>query len=311
MRLFVLLIVFVCTSCVSSKKESDVTMNLPEINKLWNYSNPLDSREKFEKLYGDQEKKAPLDYRLQIKTQIARTHSLRAEFSEAHWVLDEIEPQLSEETPVAKVRYLLERGRAFNSNGEKEKATELFEQAYNFGHEIGAHLYSVDAAHMVAISSRHLNDKLEWNQKGLEEAQKSEDKKVRGWIGVFYNNMGWDLFQDKHYERALEKFELGLSHYQDIGAKGQVLIAKWSIAKTYRLLNRTDEALKIQTELLAESGGVDESGYTYEELGELYLIKGEKNKAKEYFGKAYEILSKDIWLQKNEADRLSRLKEMS
>ncbi len=85
----------------------------------------------------------------------------------------------------------------------------------------------------------------------------------------------------------------------------------WSIAKTYRYLGKHDEALEIQLDILKKDNGIDESGYTFEELGELYLLKGDADKAKDYFGKAYAILSKDTWLQKNEKDRLERLKRLS
>tara|TARA_B100000749_G_scaffold84052_1_gene63876 strand:- start:23716 stop:24639 length:924 start_codon:yes stop_codon:yes gene_type:complete len=295
------------TACARVKKEPTMTNNLTGINQLWNFSNPEETRGKFEQLLVEQSETAPLDYILQIKTQIARTYSLTAKFEEAHSVLDEVEPQLSAETPVAKVRYLLERGRTFNSNNEKSKATELFVQAYNYGREVEAYIYSVDAAHMVGISSATLDDKLEWNQKGLEEAEKSNDQNVRRWIGVFYNNMGWDLFEAKHYTEALAKFELCRDFYQELEANDRLGIAKWSIAKTYRYLGRNSEALAIQMALLAEKDGTDESGYTYEELGELYLLKGETEKAKTYFSKAHEILSKDVWLEKNEPERLHRL----
>lgn len=310
-RLLAVLIFISNTACANFKKEPMMTNNLPEIDKLWNFSNPEETRRKFEQLLAEQSGTAPLDYLLQIKTQIARTYSLTAKFQKAHGLLDEVELQLSNETPGAKVRYLLERGRTLNSNQEKSKATELFVQAYNYGKEIEAYNYSVDAAHMIGISSATLNDKLKWNQRGLEEAEKSRKKNVRRWIGVFYNNMGWDLFEAKRYTESLKKFELCQDFYEELGEKDSLDIARWSIAKTYRFLGRTNEALKIQIALLEEKSGVDDSGYTYEELGELYFLKNEAEKAKTYFRKAYEILSKDIWLQKNEPDRLARLKKLS
>ncbi len=299
-------------SCASTTRESTVTeMNLPEINKLWDYSNPDLTRDKFEELLNEVSGRAPLDYILQVKTQIARTYSLSAKFKEAHAILDDVEPQLTDDISIAKVCYLLERGRTYNSSGEKSKATEFFVSAYNYGKEIKPYSYSVDAAHMVGISSESLEGKLEWNLKGLSEAQKSNDPNVRKWVGVFYNNMGWDLFEAKRYEEALKNFELCRDFYQEIDAKEQLNIARWSIAKTYRMLGRVEESLEIQLALLNGSNCVDESGYTYEELAELYLLKGQDSEAKIYFKKAYEILSKDVWLQKNESERLERLKKLS
>jgi len=58
-------------------------------------------------------------------------------------------------------------------------------------------------------------------------------------------------------------------------------------------------------------GRYEQDGYVYEELGELYLLKNETDKSKEYFSKAYEILSKDDWMMKNETSRIDRMFKLS
>ena len=89
-------------------------------------------------------------------------------------------------------------------------------------------------------------------------------------------------------------------------------MANWAVARTYRSLDRIDEALALQRELLDEiqRKGLDPSGYVFEELAECLLLQGHGLEAKAYFRKAYEILSKDIWLKANEGDRLKRLKDL-
>ena len=78
-----------------------------------------------------------------------------------------------------------------------------------------------------------------------------------------------------------------------------------------RALNRIDEAITIQLGLLEELIKAETSdGYVYEELGELYLLKGEEIH-KMYFQFAYNELSKDIWLAANEQARLNRMKELA
>jgi len=49
------------------------------------------------------------------------------------------------------VRYLLERGRTFNSAGEKDRARPLFVQAWEIAGAAGLEGLAVDAAHMVPI----------------------------------------------------------------------------------------------------------------------------------------------------------------
>ena len=310
MRFTFLIISLLIVSCSSLTKEKNVENISVDFNKMWNYSDPVGTREKFKDLLVNSEDKN-LDYLLQLKTQIARTHSLKAEFKEAHSILNEVEENLSGETIVAKVRYFLERGRTYNSANEKEKAKILFVSAFDLSNEFKLDNYTIDAAHMVAIAESDLDNKVLWSEKGIEIAQKSSNDQVKRWIGVFYNNTGWDLFESNRYDEALEKFIYCRAFHKDMSNKKNEDIARWSIAKTYRYLGKLEDSLKIQEDLLAESNGKDESGYTYEELAELYFLMGQKDMAKSYFSRAYDILSKDVWLQKNESARLERMNNLS
>lgn len=304
------LIILLClASCASGRRVELKNINT-EFDQLWNYSDPLMTRSKFQEHLAVHSRRDE-DYILQLKTQMARTYSLRSEFVEAHELLNEVENKLGKDTPIANVRYLLERGRTYNSAGQKEKAKNFFAKAYEASSLLGADPYTIDAIHMIAIVEKNFDDKLRWTEKGIEIAQASKDEKTRLWVGIFFNNLGWDLFEAKRYREALEKFEKCRMFYKSTGHKKRENIARWSVAKTYRFLGQVDESLKIQESLLLENKGEDKSGYTYEELAELYLLKGATRKAKDFFSKAYNILSKDDWLQKNELSRLDRLKKLS
>lgn len=68
----------------------------------------------------------------------------------------------------------------------------------------------------------------------------------------------------------------------------------------------------MQKELLKEweESGEEMNGYVYEELGEcLYSLKHTKE-AQKYFALAYQFLSKDPWLSRDEPERLARLKKL-
>jgi hypothetical protein len=56
--------------------------------------------------------------------------------------------RLKPSTPVAEIRYLLERGSTFNLGDEKEKAVVLFKEAYDNAVEIKEGFYAIDAAHV-------------------------------------------------------------------------------------------------------------------------------------------------------------------
>jgi hypothetical protein len=52
------------------------------------------------------------------------------------------------------------------------------------------------------------------------------------------------------------------------------------------------------------------NGFVFEEIGECLLALQRGEEAKPYFAKAYEVLSQDVWLVKNEPDRITRLKQL-
>ncbi|HVJ14690.1 MAG TPA: hypothetical protein VM686_04590, partial [Polyangiaceae bacterium] len=93
---------------------------LPDFDAQWNFGNPAASEQTFRSILAEQ-MAAPLDYRLALRTQIARTLGLQRKFDEAHALLDEVERELSN-GGVARIRYLLERGRVLNSSSRALEA---------------------------------------------------------------------------------------------------------------------------------------------------------------------------------------------
>ena len=291
--------------------ETKQETNLPEINALWNFSEPQETEKKFRELIPKAEEQKDKTYYAELLTQLARTQSLQRNFDEAHDILDRAKTVITDEMIVPRIRYHLERGRAFNSANRKPEASDQFKLAYDLSLENSQDYYAVDAAHMLGISEKP-EQQLEWNLKAMELAEKSDDPKANGWLGPLYTNIGWTYHDLGQYEKALELFNKSLDWRVERQDKKGTFIAKWTIGRSYRSLNRIEDALKMQKELLKEieEGKSDPDGYVYEEIGECLLIRGETEEAKGYFKKAYELLSKDVWLQANEKERLERLKEL-
>jgi len=279
-------------------------------DELWDYGDPAGTAEKFAALLPAAEASGDDEYCLQLMTQLARTHSLRGEFEEAHALLDRVEATLSETAPVARVRYLLERGRTFNSAGEKEKAHALFIEAWDMGRDLRADFFAVDAAHMIAIVEAG-DLALEWNLKAIEYARCSEQPRARNWLASLYNNTAWTLHDKGDYEKALALFEDALVFREEQGNETTIRIARWCIGRCLRSLGRIEEAFEIQQALLVEGEVAGEdNGYTHEELGELLLLKGEPEEARPHFAEAYAVLSQEPWMRENEVERLERMKRM-
>ncbi len=272
---------------------------------IWDFQDPVASEHRFRSLLVDTG--AP-ENRLEIQTQVARALGLQGAFDRAHRLLDEVKEGLTDDTPVARVRYLLERGRVYNSRGEFMTARLLFETAWDLARAIGNDDLAVDAAHMVAIAAP-AEEKERWNLRALALAEESDDPAAKRWLGSLYNNMGWDAHDAGDYAEALDLLEKAWAWHKERNAGWGERVAKWSVAKQLRFLDRRDEALKMQEELLEqyrrdEPGG---EGFVHEEIGELLLAAGDVEAARPHFARAHELLSSIEWV---EPARLQRMKEL-
>ena len=291
---------------------AETEANAPrDFDKLWNYRDPAATFAKFEALLPAARQANKPGYLAELLSQIARTHGLRQDFKTAHTVLDEAKSLLGDapqEHGVAWARVLLERGRAHNSNKEKDVAIVLFRQALDVAKVAQSDFHAVDAAHMLGIACPP-EEALAWNVKAIDLAEASSSHRAKKWLGALYNNTGWTYFGKKDWPKALDYFQRNQTYCRANGRHDG--IATWSVAKTYRMMGRLEEALAIQREL--EVRYVKEErpdGYVFEELAECLLALGKKDEAKPYFAKAYAKLSPDAWLQRDEPERLERLRTL-
>jgi tetratricopeptide (TPR) repeat protein len=277
-----------------------------DIESFWEYSDPALSEERFRLALNETDG----DERLELLTQLARTYSLRRRFGDAHAALDEIEPLLGTAGPRPNIRYLLERGRTFNSGGDKDPARTVFLEAWERAQAANETGLAVDAAHMLAITYSGIEAAITWNQRGLALARPSTDTKARALIPAMLNNTAWDLHEMGRFEEALPLFQEAQAEWTARRKPDQIRIAHWSVARCLRSLKRYEQALTIQRELdraHTSLGAVD--GYVFEELAELLEALGKNAEARAYFAKAADELGKDNWFVQNESARLARLRE--
>ena len=281
---------------------------MTDFDSLWNYGDPAATEAAFRALLPEARARWGAARLAELLSQIARTHSLRAQFAPAHALLDEAEAMLGEGMGVARARVLMERGRCYNSAGEPAHATPVFEAALAAARSAGADYHAVDAAHMLGIAAPP-EAAMAWNQRAMEMAEASADPRARGWLGPLYNNLAWTFFGMDRFGEALALQEKSRAFRAERGQRVPTRIAEWGIARTMRAMGRDAEALAGPRALLASAPEGAPRGYVYEELGELALSAGEG--AADWFGKAHAILSKDTWLARNESDRLARLLRLS
>lgn len=275
---------------------------MSNIDSLWDFNDPEASEQRFAAALSAE---ADPNMRAEILTQIARAQGLQRRFDEAHETLDEAVACLQGGSR-AEVRYMLERGRVINSSGGRVASRQVFHQALETAIATGEDGLAVDAAHMIAIVEE--GDKsLEWNLKAIEMAEASENPEARKWLASLYNNTAWSLFELGRLQEALEIFSKARTQRQANGQTEQERIARWCIARCLREMGQSDEATKMQIQLLEED---PESGFVHEELAELYALNGELKASAGHAKKALEKLESDVWFSESNPERLDRLREL-
>ena len=283
--------------------------NLPDFDSLWDYSRPDYTETRFREILIHVPEDDPAF--LELLTQIARAQGLQQKFDKAHQTLDQVERRLGTIASRSKVRYLLERGRVFNSSGHPEQSRPLFELALDYAKQISEDFYAVDAIHMLAIVSSPASS-LDLNLRAIQLAESSGQEKARNWLGSLYNNTGWSYHDMGEYESALGMFEKAEAFQRSKGRVSETRVAVWAVARCLRSLNRVEEALSKQTALKNEYESAGETdGYVFEEIGECLLALNRTEEARPYFAKAYDVLSQYPWLARDEPERIKRMKTLS
>ena len=239
---------------------------MTDIDAMWDYSDPAGSEARFQEALAE----TGPERRLELLTQLARAQGLQQHFDDAHRTLDEVEAELATAPVRPRVRYLLERGRVFNSAGEPDRARSFFADALALATADPADtFYAIDAAHMLAIVAP-ANEALDWNFRALALAEAAEDERARGWRGSLLNNIGWAYYDAGHLSAALDYLQRALAVRQEHGSAEDVRVARWCVARVQRDLGQVTEALAEQLALAAEYAALGQrSAYVDEEIDKL------------------------------------------
>jgi tetratricopeptide (TPR) repeat protein len=278
------------------------------IDALWDFESPATSETRFRAEIARHP--AGSLAALEATTQLARAEGLQRRFAEADATLDAVAQQLERHPARLRVRYLLERGRVRNSSGAPADAVPLFQQALAAAERDtapGAAFYRIDALHMLGIAAPP-GERLDWDRKALAAAEAASDPRAQGWRGSLLNNLGWAEHERGRYEAALGYWQRALALLEAAGDVPRTRIAKWTVARGLRSLNRYAEAETIQLALAAETKQPKpDDGYIYEELAELALARGDAAAAARRAREAHALLAQDADFVANEPARLARL----
>jgi len=259
-----------------------------DLSPYWDFGNPALSEQRFRAALVS----ASTDDALILQTQIARTHGLRRDFAKAREILAGIEPKLAGASAEVRVRHALELGRTYASATHppelqtpqaQEQARNSFMAAYELAKKEGLDRLAIDALHMLAFVDTAPADQLKWGEQALALAMASSQPQARAWEASLRNNVGYALHQLGRYEEALAQFRQALALREQAGDAKAIRVAHWMIAWTLRALKRVDEALAIQLRLEKEGAAAGEPDpYVFEELEQLYRLKGDEARATQY-----------------------------
>jgi tetratricopeptide (TPR) repeat protein len=251
-----------------------------DVEAMWDYARPAESEARFRARLPD----VKGDDALVLRTQIARSYSLRGRIDDAHRELDMIEPQLPTADGVEpRVRTLLERGRTLREAKQPVQARALFQLAFETADRAKLEFLAGDALHMAALVEPTLEGQLEWHRRTIDYARAAHDPKARRWDAIAFNNLGVTLRRAGRHADALAAFEQSLVAYRRDGSTADERIARWHIAHELRRLGKVDDALERQLALERELAAAGESDpYVYEELALLHDAKGDAAKASRY-----------------------------
>lgn len=282
-----------------------------KLDSRWDFAKPEVSESRFQealKQYAAHSREA-----LEIATQVARAQGLQRRFDTAHATLDRVEPELDRVDSRVRIRYLLERGRVFNSSGSPARAVPLFRQAAETAKRAGRDgdaFYEIDALHMLGIAAPTA-ERLDWNVRALAAAEAAKDARARAWRGSLYHNIGWSHFERGDHGTALDFWEKALHVREAAGDPARLKVARWTVARGYRALGRLDDAERLQRALAEDNlKSGEEDGYVYEELAEIAVARGDRAAAAPWAAKAHALLREDAWLAATEPARLKRLAEL-
>jgi tetratricopeptide (TPR) repeat protein len=285
-------------------------MDLPDIDSLWNYGDPQATELTFQEILPQARLDGNRDYLAQLLTQVARSQVLQRRYEEGLATLDEVVPLLSDDTPMARVRYLLERGRVWNDTGQTEEAKSAFQEAHHLALQHGLDTLAVDAAHMLGVMTP-FDEAADWNRRALALAESSQESAARRWIGTLYANLGGNCQQLGDYGAAEQAFTQAIIAHELAGHAERARWARLGMAKNLRLRGDASSALALMQRLLVEMQAAGEpDGYAQEEVAECLLALGREEEASPFFANAYALLSRCAWFPPQEAHRLQRLKEL-
>lgn len=215
----------------------------------------------------------------------------------------------NEEKNQDQLRLLIEEGRHLSLAMVVEKAHKLFLEAWLLAKDSPYDFFATEAAFLLSICLPPRFQE-QWIDHAISKAKEKRDD-AELWLGHLYLRKGWQLFDLRQYIEALSFFQSAWDLPHSSKERLDINRVKWSVAKTFRLLEQFKQALDLQIEIRDDFNQRNiQNGYVYWELAECFQRLDKANEAKKYFALAHLELSKNLWFSDNKTSELARMKEI-
>jgi tetratricopeptide (TPR) repeat protein len=144
-----------------------------------------------------------------------------------------------------RARIAIERGRILASDPQRRpEAVPALTRAVREAAAAGSPFLVLDALHMLALHDSGHEE--EWAFEAFDVLAGSRDPRVLRWGVALHNNLGWTKHDAGDAVAALYHFEKAVDAADRYGTAEQQHVARWSVGRALRTLDRRDEALELQ-----------------------------------------------------------------
>ncbi len=250
----------------------------------------------YEEVAKDAEQKSDKEVLLASLAQISRCYLIQDQPETGKVWLEKTKAIATPEYPKGWSRYLGVWGRFQWKAGDREKATQTFQEWYRFAYDHQLHNEAIDAAHMIAITGTP-EDQVVWAKKGILAAEQGN---LEGWLGPLWNNLAWTYSDQGNNTEALEALLKAREYHWKKGDEHSKLVADWGVGSIYRKLQQHEKSLMWLRPTLAWAQRRHEEkkspetaewvGLTLQELAEVAYAQGKLEQGLQDFRQAQEYL---------------------
>ena len=177
--------------------------------------------------------------RVEALALVARCYFLGDQRGDGLVWLEQAEGLADPEEPLGWSRTQKVRGLFERSEGNGERALEIFERLFGYCKERELYERALDAAHHLALLAP-LDGQVLWARRAIAAAEQSGNEAL---LAILWNNLGLTYERMLRPQESLACFRRARWFHYRTGEERDKLIADWAVGRALRLAERSPEAM--------------------------------------------------------------------